>query len=223
MSITRLRVAYDAFLPGGRYAPLFHILHMERPDVCLEWQPLGFPSPKFPLLQGADVGLRVHSPPRPGISALTIDLSPMVVLTAAGHRLAQRIRLSVADILNEPFLRTENADPDWSAFWTLDDQRGGPPKLNGDCVKSAEHGLRAVAAGQTIVTVPAWATDGLPHPGVVSLLLSDGPWVATRLLWRSEDRSPIIHALVDLADDLTRDRVERAERISEATDIRITR
>jgi DNA-binding transcriptional LysR family regulator len=218
MSMLRLRVAFDAFLPAGRYGPLFQILHVEQPDLRLEWQPLGFPAPGHPLPDSADVGVRVQPRPRTGLSALTIDLSPMVVVTAVGHSLAQQIELSVADILDEPFLGIEESDPEWTAFWTLDKQRGGPPKLKAGFVEDAEHGLHAVASGRAIATLPAWATDCLPHPGVVALLLTDGPWVATSLLWRSEDHNPIIHALVDLADDLTHKRIQRTARISRASD-----
>jgi DNA-binding transcriptional LysR family regulator len=217
MSRMRLRVAFDAFLPVGRYGPLFHILSLELPDLRFDWHPLGFPAPGRPLLDGADVGVFVEPPTRAGLTALTIDLSPMVVLTSVGHRLAQQTNLSVADILDESFLGAEKADPEWRAFWTLDKQRGGPPKLVGDAVDDAEHGLHAVASGRAIATVPAWATDGMPHPGVVALLLDDGPWVATRLLWSSEHHNPIINAFVELADDLTRNHRERPRRGVEQT------
>jgi DNA-binding transcriptional LysR family regulator len=199
----RLRVAYDAFLPVTRYGPLFHILRLELPDLRLEWHPLGFPTADRPLLDGAEVGVLVQPPARTGLSALTLDRSRMVVVTAVGHRLAQRTSLSVCDVLEEPFLRAARADPEWSAFWTLDEQRGGRPRLSVDGVDDAEHGLHAVASGRAIATVPAWATDGMRHPGVVALLLSDGPWVVTRLLWQSGHRNPVIDTLVDLADELT--------------------
>jgi DNA-binding transcriptional LysR family regulator len=204
--MTKLKVAFDAFFPVGRYGALFHILRLERPELRLEWHPVRFPGPGHPLLEGADIGVFVQPPRRTGLRALTIDVSPMVVVVAVGHRLSTQTDLTVADILSEPFVAAEKADPEWRAFWTLDEPRGGPPNLSDDRVESAEHGLHAVASGRAIATVPAWATDGLPHPGVVALLLSDGPQVATRLLWRCEDQNPSIDALVDLADDLTRSR-----------------
>ena len=91
-------------------------------------------------------------------------------------------------------------DPEWSAFWTLDEQRGAPATRTDDDVQNAEQGLEVVARGPAIVTVPAWMADGLPHPGVVALPLVDGPDVATRFVWRAaDDGDPAVAALVDLA------------------------
>jgi hypothetical protein len=47
---------------------------------------------------------------------------------------------------------------------------------------------------------------GLPHPGVVSLPLRDGPQVATRLLWDADDHGPVVASLVELAIAWTGDR-----------------
>jgi DNA-binding transcriptional LysR family regulator len=206
MDIMTLTVAFDAFLPAVRWGPLFHILRLEQPDLRLRWQPVGFPAPNRPLLDGADVGVFVQPPPRRGLSALTIDLSPMVVVAAVGHPLAQQTEVKVGDVLNEQFPGAPNVDPEWRAFWTLDQHRGGPPNHSDDAVQDAQDGLEAVASGRAIATLPAWATDGLPHPGVVALLLNGGPQVATRLVWRSDDQNPMVSALISLADHLTRDR-----------------
>lgn len=208
----QLRVGFDGFFPVVRYGPLFHILRLEHPQLRIDWEPRGFPARDGSLLGDADVGVFVQPPRRANLNTLTLDLSPMVVLTSVGHRLAQRPRLRVVDILNEPFLAAREADPEWAAFWTLDEQRGGPPELTGEVVENAWHGLEAVARGRAIATIPAWATDGPPHPGVVPLLLSDGPSVATSLLWRADDRNLLIRALIDLADDLTRTRRDAAQR-----------
>jgi DNA-binding transcriptional LysR family regulator len=109
------------------------------------------------------------------------------VVVAAGHRLAHHDELSVADILEEPFPGSPSLHPKWTAFWTLDAQRGGPPRVTNDDVATAEDGLEVVAAGRAIATVPAGVANGLAHPGVVALPLRDGSPVQTRLLWHSDD------------------------------------
>jgi DNA-binding transcriptional LysR family regulator len=199
-----LRVAFDA-LPVARWGPLFHVFRLEQPDVRLEWKPMGFPQAGRSLLDGVDVGLFVAPPHEDGVSALTIETSAMALLVAAGHRLALHDQLSVADILDEPFLRGANAHPEWRAFWHLDEQRGGAANLLDDDAHNAEQALEIVAAGNAIATLPASLADGLPHPGVVALALRDGPPVPTRLVWRSADENPIIDALVGLAEAWTRD------------------
>src|SRR4051812_8854567 len=92
-----LTVAFDA-LSSARWAPVFQVLWLERPDVHLRWLAAGFPDGRPSLLDGADVGLFVAPPDEDGLTALTIEESQMVVLLAVGHELAGRAELSVADI-----------------------------------------------------------------------------------------------------------------------------
>ena len=185
-----LRVAFDRNLPHARWGPLFHAFLREHPGVRLDWRAVGFPVQGCSLLDGADVGVFVHPPREVGVRALTLDTSPMAVVTAVGHRLAQHGTLSVDDVLDEPFPGGPDLRPDWSAFWTLDEQRGGPPERTDD-VTGAEHGLQVVAAGRAIGTVPDWVASALAHPGVVALPLKDGPPVTTCLVWRDDEREPI--------------------------------
>jgi DNA-binding transcriptional LysR family regulator len=137
------------------------------------------------------------------LSALTIETSSMVVVMVVGHRLALHHELRVAQILDEPFPGGTDLDPRWTAFWTLDEQRGGPPPCVDGPVENAEDGLEVVVAGRAIATVPASLANGLPHPGVVTVALTDGPAVATRLVWRSDDENRLVRSLIDLARSMT--------------------
>lgn len=204
--MTALTVAFDARLPHARWGPLFHVFRLERPDVTLDWRPVGFPLRGRSLLDRADVGLFVHPPHDDSLCALTLDSSSMVVVLAAGHRLAHHHELTVADILDEPFPGGPDLDPDWKAFWTLDKHRGSPPSHTDDDVRNAEQSLEVVASGRAIATVPEWVASGLPHPGVVWLRLRDAPQVATRLLWWADDDGPVVASLVELAMAWTGDR-----------------
>jgi DNA-binding transcriptional LysR family regulator len=197
-----LRVAYDA-LPLSRWGPLFHVLRQEHPDMHLQWRRMGFPTWERLLLETADVGLFVAPPREPGLSALTIESSPMLVLMAVGHPLAQHQELRVADILDQPFPGGPTLHPQWRAFWTFDEQRGGPPQLTDDQVQNAADGLRVVASGRAIAAIPATIADSLPHPGVIAIPLRDGPPVPTRLVWRSNDDNPIVRSLIELAAAMT--------------------
>jgi hypothetical protein len=192
-----LTVAFDRFMPTARWGGLFHVLRLEQPGVELHWQADGYPTIGRSLLNGADVGLFLAPPCPPGLSALTIETSPMAVVMAAGHRLA---------VIDEPFPGGPDLDPAWRAFWTLDALRGGPPTLAGDDVADIERGLDVVAAGLAIATVAASSAEALPHLGVVALPLRGGPPVETRLVWPSDAENPMVHALVDLAVAWTRRR-----------------
>ena len=200
----QLRIVFDAGMPTARWGPLFHVFRLEHPDLRLEWQPTGFPTRGRSLLEGADAGLFVEPPPEAGLSALTLDVSPMVVIVAAGDRLAHHTELRVVDILDRPFPGGPNLNPEWTSFWTLDEQRGGPPTCTDDDVESADDALEVIAAGRAIGTLPAWMADGLAHPGVVTLPLCDGPPIRTRLVCPSRLGNPTVDALLDLATAWTR-------------------
>jgi DNA-binding transcriptional LysR family regulator len=202
----RLRVAFEGGLPVGRFGPLFHVLCLEKPATRLEWTAVGFPTASGPpLLDGADVGLFIAPPITDGLSALTLDESPMFVAMAVGHRLARRDEVRVADILDEPFPDGPALHPGWRAFWTLDAARGGPPKAGGGAVANAEDGLALVVSGRAIATVAGWVPEGLAHPGLIAVPLVDGPTVATQLVWRSDDDRTIVRSLHDLARAWTAD------------------
>jgi DNA-binding transcriptional LysR family regulator len=193
-------------MPTARWGPLFHVFRLEHPDVRLEWQPNGLPTRGRPLLDGADVGLFVEPPPQEGVGALTLDVSPLVVIVAAGDRLAHHTELRVHDILDRPFPGGPSLNPEWASFWTLDEQRGGPATCTDDDVKTVEDALEVIAAGRAIGTLPSSIADGLAHPGVIALPLRDGPPVRTSLVRRSNHGDPILEALLDLATAWTRTR-----------------
>src|SRR4051812_47111542 len=196
-----LRVAFDA-LPLARWGSLFHVLLLERPGIRLKWMAREFPPDDQPLLDGADVGLFVEPPLDPGLGALTVGSSPMVVVMPAGHRLARHHELRVADVLAEPFFDAPHLNREWRAFWSLDAYRGGPPPATRLGAENLQSAITAIAGGDAIGTFAASLADGLPHPGVIWLPLIDGPMVATRLVWRAGDGHPVIRTLIDIARDM---------------------
>jgi hypothetical protein len=143
-----IRIRYEERLLQARWGALFHVFRLEQSGVVLDWRPSGFPTRERSLLEGADVGLFLEPAPKPGLGALTLEASPMMVLVAAGHRLADYGDLRVADILDRPFPGAPSLHPEWTAFWRLDQQRGAPPATTDDDVRTAAHGLEVVAEAE---------------------------------------------------------------------------
>jgi DNA-binding transcriptional LysR family regulator len=203
-SMERLTVRFDA-LPLARWGPLFQVLRLEHPGLRLEWKEASFPTADRSILEGADVGLLVAPPQEMGLDVVTLETSPMVVIAAVGHHLADHDTLSVADVLEEPFPGGRNHHPEWRAFWTLDEYRGGPPRVTDDDVEGPGESLDVVVSGRAIATLTAPLASALPHPGIVTIRLTDGPPVATRLVWRTEESRPVVRSLVGIARDMVRD------------------
>jgi DNA-binding transcriptional LysR family regulator len=196
-----LRVAFDA-LPLARWGTLFHILMLERPGTRLQWLPREFPRDDRALLEHADVGLFVEPPPEPGLQTLTVATSTMATLMAPGHHLAHHHQLHITDILAEPFPDAPHLHPTWRAFWTLDRYRGTPPRTTQLDSGNIHSLITAISHGTTIATFPATLADGLPHPGVIWLPLTDGPPITTRLVWPTDDTNPITHTLTAITRNM---------------------
>jgi DNA-binding transcriptional LysR family regulator len=195
--MSALTIAFDV-LAGSRWGPLFHVLRLEQPELRLHWLPREFPSADGLLLDGADVGLFVAPPREPGLEALTLETSPLVVAMAAGSRRAAN-ETDAADIVGEPFVDCPGRHPESSAFWCLDEQRGGPPTYAGPAARSVVECLDVIASGAAIGTFPATVADALPHPGVVAPTLLGAPPAPTRLVWRENGNHPPVRSLVALA------------------------
>jgi DNA-binding transcriptional LysR family regulator len=183
----------------ARWAPLFHVLRLEQPDLRLRWRAVEFPPADGSLLDGADAGLFVAPPREPGVDALELETSPLVVGMAAGSRLAAHQVVVLADIVGEPFVFCPDRHPEASAFWTLDEQRGGPPRLAGPGARTVTKSLELIASGDAVATFPATVAEALPHPGIVTPALRDGPLAPTCLVWREDDARPGVRSLVALA------------------------
>jgi DNA-binding transcriptional LysR family regulator len=197
----RLAVGFHT-VPLARWAQMFQRLLAEYPGARLEWRPLGFPRAGRPL-EGVDVALLVEPTPHPDLSVLVLEREPRVVVMAAGHPLAGRRELTVEEVLDETFPGPDpSLDPRWQAFWTLDEERGGPARVTGDRVCTTEGGVEAVAAGRAIGTATASHAAAMTHPGVVTVPLVDARPATLALVWRTANSNPLVAALVAIATDL---------------------
>jgi hypothetical protein len=126
-------------------------------------------------------------------------------------RLEWQTNSSVVDVVHEPFLDAQGADPEWRAFWTLDKQRGGPP--SSARIVSMTPNMYCTPSPPVAPSPPSLRGQQTAYRiQVAALRLSDGPWVATRLLWRSEHHNPIVSMLTGLADDPTANHPENGAR-----------
>ena len=179
--------------PGLDSPDLLEGLTREHPGFLVRFRELPFPStPTSGWL--ADVDLAVcHLPPEePGVWTQVLRQEPRAVLAGSSHPVADKLELTVADVIDEPFIGFRpSVDPDWAAFWSLDEYRGGPPReLSPDHVSNAYEVLAALSVRAVITTVPESVARIFvtAAPGVASVPLVDAE-PATIVLAGREDRA----------------------------------
>ena len=189
-------------VPLAHWGPMFQRLLTKHPGARVEWQPLDFPRAGRPL-EGVDVALLVEPTAHPELSVLVLERQSRIVVMAAGHPLAGHSQLTVKEVLDETFPGPDpTLDRRWQAFWTLDEERGGPARVTGDRVGSTEEALEAVVAGRAIGTSTASHAAAMMHPGLVAVPLVDARPATLALVWRTASGNPLVAELVSIATDL---------------------
>ncbi|MFC4149844.1 LysR family transcriptional regulator [Micromonospora mangrovi] len=109
---------------------------------------------------------------------------PRVVALPAGHPLAARPDLAVADLAEEPQVPLpDGVDPLFLRTWRLVPE----PRIGaGEPIADVAALLQAVAAGVGCCPVPALLTSTAAVPGVVFVPLRDAPTATLALAWRSD-------------------------------------
>jgi DNA-binding transcriptional LysR family regulator len=200
--------------PLTRWAPMFQRLCSAHPGATVRWKRVSLLQAGPSLVEDVDVGLLVEPPAHPQLGALVLEREPRVVMMAPGHPLADREMLTVADILYRTFMGAHpSVDRRWVGFWTLDEERGGPPRFTDDRVANAEQAAAVVASGRAITTTPAAMAANFPHPGIVGVPLVDARPAALALVWRTNHDNPLVDELIAVAREMTRE--QRAGEVTE--------
>lgn len=174
------------------------------PNIELRFQELQFPSsPTSSWLSDVDVAA-CHTPrSEPGVWAQTLRTEARAVIAPSGHRLAAREQLSVADVIDETFIGLHPAvEPSWAGFWSLDDERGAPPRLvTADRAINPQEVLASLSVREAITTVPASVGKLMASfsEQLAAIPLLDAK-PSTIALVGSEDRhNPLVETLVEFA------------------------
>lgn len=171
----------------------------ERPNVSVSVRNVDFRDPSGGVRSGdADLAL-VWLPFRDdGLTVHALFDDPRLAVLAADHPLAARDRLRVEDLLAESMCWVQGVDPDAGAFWTLDEQRGGPPRV-GATVTGFDDMFAAVRAGLAIVCVPASIATTLPWDDVAVREVAGIPGATVAICHRAGAADPLVHAFAATA------------------------
>ncbi len=143
----------------------------------------------------------------PQLEVIPLYQEPVHAAVSARSEFADSPRLSVNDILDQPFAIAAGGTPSsWSGYWSLDDQRGEPSRIGAE-VTTVSESFSAIAYSNTIDTVPASAARAIPHPGVSFVPINDAGLSALALVFRKDSTNPMISPLLDCVTELVRQRI----------------
>jgi DNA-binding transcriptional LysR family regulator len=187
---------------------LFAAFAGAHPEAEVSFRELPFPhGSTASWLEEVDVAF-CHAPavdPRVRVQAVRVE--PRTVIAPRNHRLARRSELAVAELLDETFLRYDDAvQPAWAGFHSLDDHRGVRPlRTTEERASSPPEMLMLMASGRGITTVPASDAAIIRNVlrTVVSIPVRDADPAVLSLVWHRDTTNPLVHGLVAFARDLT--------------------
>ena len=136
-----------------------------------------------------------------GISMVTILTEERYIAMHADHPLAGRDHVRPEDVVGEPWIWVEGADPHARAFWSLEEFRGGRPLRTGTRITSVEEAFGAVAAGVAITCQGESAVRavGAGFPQLRFVPLRGAPPARIAVAWRTTADSEPVRAMVRTA------------------------
>lgn len=194
--------------PPAMNAPeLFDAFAATYPAVEVSYRDLPFPrGSTLSWLRDVDVAF-CHLPAIDAdVCAQEVRSEPRAVVLRAGHPLAERSELVLADVLDETFISYDAAvQAAWAGFHSFDDHRGGPPRSSTiDRAASSLQMLGIMTTGRGITAVPH--SDAMLGRSVmqdlVAIPVSDALPAKLSLIWPAGHSHPNVQALARIAKDL---------------------
>jgi DNA-binding transcriptional LysR family regulator len=133
-----------------------------------------------------------------GLHIQALLAEPRVAVFPAGHRLAGKDTISVADLADDHLLQDPAAVPEWrdiAAEMRTRHRRAAP------VFRTVEEKLEHVAAGHGIVVLPLSTAVFYTRPGVAFSQIVDIPPNQVCLAWDAARRSPLIQDFAAIAAD----------------------
>lgn len=183
--------------------PILDAFQRRRPAVTLQPVDITALRGEHALLAGAvDVAFLWSPIASEDVVATTLFADPCVALLPAGHRLAGRETLCVAELSEEPYTVTRTMSPRWQAESTLEPWREQHHRAV--LVKTVTEALQAVAAGRAVGVGPLSLSRYAPVRGLRYIGM-DGPrWPTSLLCRRRSDRRGLIEEFVSLGASVAR-------------------
>ena len=175
------------------------------PDVKVGLQIFDMTQPSAGLLDhSSDVALLRPPVAAPGVELAVVRSEPRMFVLPAGHPLAARGELTLADVAGLPFVTAELAadgcEPRaWQDEWLINPRPDGDVPIIGATARSVDEWCEHVAAGHGIGLCPASAARFHGRPGVCFVPSAGLPPITMCVAWRAGDTRPAVQHFVSLA------------------------
>ncbi|MFG2006716.1 LysR family transcriptional regulator [Spirillospora sp. NPDC048911] len=180
---------------------ILHEVQARHPRLTIHQVEASVPEQYQQLTDGRlDVGIGRAAAAPPQVTSFLFRRDPLGVLVPSGHRFAAMAAVPVADLAREPLLLAEEAQaPEFNQF-TIEMCRtaGFTPTVHPGTVESIRAAADLVVQGHCLYCVPSSCIAALPGTTWRPLTepASAYPW---SILWRAEERSDHVRAIVDCA------------------------
>lgn len=137
------------------------------PGAQVSVQDIRFDDPSGGVRDGTtDVAIVWTPLDETGLDVEQLTEEPRRIVLSRDHRLADAPQLTVEDVLGEPFPVSASPDPVYERFWTLADERGGPPDP-AVLIGSQDELLLGARSGRLIAAMPQALVQLIPFDDVV--------------------------------------------------------
>ncbi|MFJ8158916.1 LysR family transcriptional regulator [Streptomyces sp. NPDC094468] len=133
-----------------------------------------------------------------GLRVKPLFQEPRVVVLPAGHRLADRASVTVADLAPEHLLQDPDAVPEWRDV-ALELRGNRRPEV--PAIHQVEEKLELVAAGAGVCVIPLSTARFYIRPDVISLPVEGLGPNEVALAWVASRRSPLIDDFAETAEE----------------------
>ncbi len=133
-----------------------------------------------------------------GLQVRSLLTEPRVAALPAGHRLAGKDTIAIADLADEHLLQDPAAVPEWRDIAT---EMRNPARARAPIFHTVEEKLEHVAAGRGIVLLPMSTAVFYTRPGVAYSHVTDIPHNQVCLAWEATRSSRLIQDFAAIAAD----------------------
>lgn len=185
-----------AFMPGLIVTPALRAFGRAHPDLAVEVLRTGWDEQTEVLRDGrADISYARLPADRAGVSTAPLFTEPRGAVLPAGHRLADKQEIHLADLAEDTLLQPHEIVPEWRTLVADARTRLLPPTL------TVEEKLEHIAAGEGIIILPQSIAMYYRRPDIVYVPITDIDDNQVVLAWDSTRRSTLVRDFVRAATE----------------------